>query len=389
MRETVVRTVTTDRPERIRAEVTSGDRGPVRLFMESNYSLATDATPWCVAAVPVAMAKGEALRVQAAPVDPRVVANCARAQALLVQWYPDLATTQVTFEALRTKPAASGVGCFLSCGVDSFYSVFRNRDRITHLIFVSGFDVPLVSDRTLANALEGARSAASVLGLPLIEVRTNLRELSDGVVSWQDQYHGTGLAAVAHALSDHIGVAIIPSAYSQVYLRPCGSHPDLDPWWSGQRVGIEHGELDISRPEKVWAIAEHQVVLDHLRVCLDKHTTTVNCGRCEKCVRTMFTLDAVGVLDRATTFPHRLTLRDYVWMIPRSPDVDLRIEEFLEVFKRRPPEDPRYLRRVRGLWLAGQATRPLRGNVLPVAERYVAALRERDLAHPSPGKADG
>lgn len=378
MRETVVRTVESHHRERIQAEVTSGGRGPVRLFMESNYPLATDATPWCVSALPVAMGNGEALRVEA-PVDPRVVSNGGRVQDLLVEWYPELATTHVTFDALQPKPAAPGVGCFLSCGVDSFYSVLRNRDRITHLIFVGGFDVPLESEITLENAVQGARAAASALGLPLIEVRTNLRELSDGVLSWQYQYHGTGLATIAHALSDHIGVAIIPSTYSKVQLRPCGSHPYLDPWWSGDQMRIEHGEIDVSRPEKVWAIAEHQVVLDHLRVCWDKYTTTVNCGRCEKCVRTMFALEAVGALTRCATFPDRLTLRDYLWMIPRSPDIDIRIEEVLELFQQNPPADRRLQRRLRGVWLAGQATKPLRGNVLPVVERYVAALRGRNL----------
>lgn len=42
--------------------------------------------------------------------------------------------------------------------------------------------------------------------------------------------------------------------------------------------------------------------MNHMRVCLANVQDRLNCGRCEKCVRTMTGLVAVGALDRAGAF---------------------------------------------------------------------------------------
>ncbi len=60
--------------------------------------------------------------------------------------------------------ARQGVACFFSGGVDSFYSVIAHAKRITHLIFVRGFDIP-IANRALAE-LSGGTPA---LGRPPIE----------------------------------------------------------------------------------------------------------------------------------------------------------------------------------------------------------------------------
>ena len=43
----------------------------------------------------------------------------------------------------------------------------------------------------------------------------------------------------------------------------------------------------------------------HLRVCWQNPDNAYNCGRCEKCFRTMLDLWVVGALDRCDTLPHQ------------------------------------------------------------------------------------
>lgn len=63
---------------------------------------------------------------------------------------------------------------------------------------------------------------------------------------------------------------------------------------------------EASRADKVRMLAREPLALRHLRVCWEKDEGTYNCGRCEKCLRTMTSLHALGVLAECETFPRVL-----------------------------------------------------------------------------------
>ncbi len=88
----------------------------------------------------------------------------------------------------------SGVASFFSGGVDSFYTLLKRRDEITHLIFVHGFwGIPLTNWSLREQASQAAREVARDLGKTLIEVETNLMEFSYRArVGWL-LYHGAAL----------------------------------------------------------------------------------------------------------------------------------------------------------------------------------------------------
>jgi hypothetical protein len=77
----------------------------------------------------------------------------------------------------------------------------------------------------------------------------------------------------------------------------------------------------VTRVDKTAMIANDPFALDHLRVCLRNRGGPGNCGRCKKCIRTMVTLDAIGVLSRAKTFPPRLP-DDFDSLLPVATDND-------------------------------------------------------------------
>jgi hypothetical protein len=102
---------------------------------------------------------------------------------------------------------------------------------------------------------------------------------------------------------------IIPATHSYRQIKFWGSSPLLDPLWSNGQVAITHDGCEADRMEKVRAVADSAIALDTLRVCHDD-TADYNCGRCEKCLRTMMALRLCGALDRAPTFPRGLSLAD-------------------------------------------------------------------------------
>jgi hypothetical protein len=87
----------------------------------------------------------------------------------------------------------------------------------------------------------------------------------------------------------------IGGTFSVVNPVPMGSHPAVDGSFSSQRLAIIHDGARFSRVGKVRALAAWPTALAALRVCPEGPADRLNCGRCEKCLRTRLELLAVGV----------------------------------------------------------------------------------------------
>jgi hypothetical protein len=119
---------------------------------------------------------------------------------------------------------------------------------------------------------------------------------------------GPALCGIAHALTPRIGSAIIASDYDVPNIRPHGSHPLVDPYFSGFDLKIRYDGIALSRLDKLRLLAGWEVGLNNLRVCNKQEQYQpgrFNCGECEKCVRTMLGLVAAGALNKTSAFPHR------------------------------------------------------------------------------------
>jgi hypothetical protein len=281
-----------------------------------------------VAATPIAMRAGVPLSVPT-PLSPRLLRALPTAQQILHAWYPEL--RPIAIQPAGEMPASSdgrGVACFFSAGVDSFYSVLRHRDRLNALIYVHGFDVPLAHRARRDQVSRTVRLAAAELGLPLVEVETDLRAVSNRYAAWGTHYNGVGLASVALLASTRFREILIPASHSYRDLLPWGSHPLLDPLWSTEAVELVH-DAPLSRPEKLRLVANSDVAMRHLRVCFHHDASELNCGRCEKCLRTMAALRIVGALDRCATFADDLSLRRLAWApVPTEGRMAFTLENF-------------------------------------------------------------
>jgi hypothetical protein len=257
------------------------------------------------AALPLAMAMGCEVQFEPA-ISP-----------LLLQTVPTIQQIFTAFTGNKWKRVAVGaqpglvgsrsndnVGLFFSGGVDSLYSLIKNRDAITHLVLVHGFDIRLDQTELFSLAEAAARQTAAEFGKQLIVVRTNVRDVSNRYADW-GMYHGAALAMVGHALSSVLGTCIVAATYTYANMPCRGSHPLLDPLWSSETMSFVHDGLEANRMQKLALIAGNEAALSTLRVCWSSEQE-YNCGHCEKCLRTMIALLALGKLDACPTLPHRI-----------------------------------------------------------------------------------
>ncbi|MBN2550942.1 MAG: hypothetical protein JXB15_17395 [Anaerolineales bacterium] len=243
-------------------------------------------------------------------VSPRFLSGIQEIQSVFHSWKPGMKPIEIQGATPQATPRteADRVGVFFSGGVDSFYSFLKNRDEITDLIFIQGFDIPHERQSIRSQASEMVRKVGQHFGKGVIEVDTNIRSFLDQYLFW-GYSHGAAMASVGHLLAQQFKRIYIAASYTEPTLVPFGSHPHLDPFWSSETLEFIHDGLEISRVGKIALLAEHDIALQSLRVCLSNPGGAYNCGRCEKCLRTMIYLRVHGVLDRCTTFSHPLDLR--------------------------------------------------------------------------------
>jgi hypothetical protein len=265
--------------------------------------LAERGEAWLACLLPVAVARGEPLRLPL-PVDREMLAGTAELMGVWRAWWPERAPVPLEVPALDDPCPPAGPrpeAAFFSGGVDSFFTALEARERIDTLVSVWGFDVPIGAERAFAALRARLGGAAAELGRRWCWVGTNLRATRFQESPWPAMSHGCALGAVAHALAPRFGRVRIASTHGYANLAPFGSHPLTDPLLSSRALAIEHHGARFRRAEKLERIATDPVVQATLRPCW-KSQDAANCSRCAKCFCTMLHLDVLGVLERCTTF---------------------------------------------------------------------------------------
>lgn len=275
------------------------------------------------ALVPAALAAGAELSTER-PVDRGWLEGVGRASDLMASWWGHAPTAPVAAPSARSGEAhrqAFGVGLCFTSGVDSFWALLRGGHDPTHLVYVIGYDVDHDDVERVQEQVAAVRAVAQAKGLTPVFVRTDLRHHPHAAaVSWE-RLHGAALAAVGLLLADVIGRLVIPPSYASGRLVPWGSRPDLDPLWTLPGVvDIEHSLTALPRLARVQAVGHDPLVHEHLRVCWEHLTAGANCGRCEKCVRTMVMLTTIGQLEACRTFGVPVALPELIRAVAPLPE---------------------------------------------------------------------
>jgi len=259
--------------------------------------------------IPAMKVEGD-LRIEGS-VSPKLLRATDTIQDIIKSWFPAYNSISVYAEGSNRVESNDQrkVGSFFSGGMDAFYTLLKHRDEITTIIFIHGFDIPLDNNTLRERASKSVKEVAAEFGKVLIEVETNLPECLAKVSSWFTPAggfaHGAVMASIALLLSPQLKKVFIPSSNPYHSLDPWGSHILLDPLWSTEDVSIVHDGCEAARVKKASLIAQSDIALNNLRVCFNPEEL-LNCGQCEKCLRTMIALHIANVLPRSRSFPKEI-----------------------------------------------------------------------------------
>jgi hypothetical protein len=267
--------------------------------------------PWLILLLPVASELGEAIRIDGA-VDPLLVEGARNIMEVWRYWYPRLHVVPIEAEIQTTglRGNRSRAAQFFSGGVDSFFTALRHSEandpsNTEALIFAWGFDIPLTHEEAFRGSQRLLREVADKLGRTLIVAASNMRQLQFGKAPWDKLGHGAAMGSLGLHFEQSFERILIPSTDGFRETGPWGSHVLTDHHMSTSLLRFIHDGPSYSRFEKLRLVASSPVALSSLRVCY-KSDTASNCGKCEKCLRTMIGLDILGVLGRSALFnpPH-------------------------------------------------------------------------------------
>lgn len=210
------------------------------------------------------------------------------------------------------KPEGHGAITGFSAGVDSFHTVLshlpgrvREDDAVRILLHnnIGSHGAREEAGQVFRQRAERMQTAAAELGLPLVELDSNI----DDFLDLDFQLTATVRNAAAALLFQRKLTRMLYAssyAYGDIGVRPnytsSMADPLLLPALSTEAMQLMDHGTNLTRFEKTAAIADNPIVARHLDVCVKPNLASrfVNCGRCFKCVRTLTTLEILGVIDR-------------------------------------------------------------------------------------------
>ncbi len=307
---------------------TKGDPGRIRIVGEMAYDdrpgrieecwfdfpdeyaewLCLSGSPWLACMLPLAARLGEPLRIPL-PVDRLLYRNAMELVHIWQVWHPALRPVEVIAERVDESPAGGRAAAFFSGGIDAFFTLLRNADSrfpealpLDDLIFVGGFDIPLKNLDGYFRLRETFRAVASRLDKRLVDVYTNLRETRLEEANWYDVLHGPAALSIGLMLGARYNRLMIASAAGYGSVEHSGTNALTDPLLSTSRTRVVHDGARFNRLQKCEFVGSSELAMSALHVCWSAGSD-INCGACEKCVRTMVGLELTGHLPNCRTFP--------------------------------------------------------------------------------------
>ena len=216
---------------------------------------------------------------------------------------------------------SGAVGTALSCGVDSFYTILSSLNsqfdnfKVTHVLFT---DIPstIFSDelrkKWLNENVNKCKMVSEELGLDFVLCESNLN-IDFAINSFYSKSKiwvaNEGLSSLQYcsfvfALQKLFRVYYLGSAGYKINEANINASP-YDVLWhdffsipniSTENLSFYSSGAETCRIDKVDYISDFEITQKYLFAC--GMPTVSNCGKCEKCTRTMAELYALGKLDK-------------------------------------------------------------------------------------------
>jgi len=274
-------------------------------------------------------------------VDRQLSDNLLGVMQIWSSWYDDFNVVEILpsklsrVDKLKMEPQLDKrtLSCF-SGGIDSLFTLTRHNKQvlgdgnstIDELLAIAGFNTHFADAE---NMIEHLAPFSSRFGKKLVPIITNMRYGSHPIETpYSDKHwmvhvaHGGMLALMAHLFPGRYRSLLIPATHSYDHLMPFGSHPLTDELFSSSMLQVRQDGAPFSRIERTRFLATSDLALETMHVCWKEYAVG-NCSQCEKCVRTMLTLDLLGVKDRATAFEwstYSDELIENTWLTDRNSE---------------------------------------------------------------------
>ena len=297
-------------------------RPPLVLRFEADGEEAADLEPspeaFLSACALPAMRSGERRVAIEGTACPRLGDGIRRSIALLRDWFgaPRRAVVIEPANGFR-EPRRRGperTAMFYTGGVDSRHMLLTHRREfprgrpgaIEDALSTFGHLCPTIDDTVDWNArvVPILSAAAREQGLTFAAVRSNVWELAPDVAFVADESLSSALAASAHLFPRRFTRILKASSRETPRQVRSRLQAQMDPLCSSSAVDVVHSLNTATRFGRLEAVAAGEPGVADLVVCLAfPGAPRLNCGECEKCVRTMTALLALGRLDEACRFP--------------------------------------------------------------------------------------
>lgn len=201
----------------------------------------------------------------------------------------------------------NAVGTGISCGIDSFNVLSQQTSskfeklNVTHLAFNNvGSHGEGEAALTLFNERRRfAKQFAKHNGFEFVESNSNIQDVIPQNHLLTNTYTST---FAIYALQKLYGIYFYASAHSFIEFTLIDNESRdsayydllLTSMFSTKSLTIYSEGANLSRLDKTKQVVEYKPSYQYLNVCID---TSENCGKCEKCIRTLLALDAIGKLN--------------------------------------------------------------------------------------------
>lgn len=195
-------------------------------------------------------------------------------------------------------------------GVDSFYTLLTNLDKIDTLLYCINYDVRESQQNLLKAQLNTVKEVAQKLGKKVIVCNTNQRNILEwgnigylnGIKKkynndlWGYFLHGPCIFSNAYNLLLEYDTIFIPSTHPKSSNYLWGSSFHIDHLYSSSLIKIIHNG-DCTRVAKIKNIIklDKNLIFNYLKVCYCNSNQKYNCSVCEKCKRTYI---PIGIINK-------------------------------------------------------------------------------------------
>jgi len=222
-----------------------------------------------------------------------------KVKSVMKVWYPWFSfSTKINVDSIVTNRLHNnGYGVLFTGGIDSTTSYLRHKGKKPHLIAVWG--TKRYVEPRIETVEKRLTDFANKEGVKIHFVTTNFEkainfDLLDenyGLEWWIHVFHSTVLTGISAPLTgvENISTLLIASSNTKKYNIPYGSHLYIDNKLKWADVQVVHDGSELTRQEKIRYVLKDHILKSgdypFIRSCVCASGN--NCGKCEKCFRTI------------------------------------------------------------------------------------------------------